>query len=172
MNTGQSILTLAALMLLTMVASRINFSILQTQEVMQNSKFGLAAISLATSVIEEASKEAFDEQSIDSMLITPAGLTAYNQLGPDGVWEYIYGYFGYSGGFDDFDDWSAYQLRDTTLMSAHYDLRCVINYIDAANPDVAVTTKTFHKKLTVLVSSPSMKDTIRLSTIYSYWKFR
>ncbi len=165
MNMGQSLLTLAALMILTMTASKINFTILQTQDVMQNSKFGLAAISLATSVIEEASKEAFDEESIDSMLITPSGLTASTALGPEA---------GETNKnlFDDFDDWNNFQILDTTLMSAHYRLKCNVNYVNPGTPDVTTTSKTFHKRLTVQVSSISMKDTIKVNTIYSYWKFR
>lgn len=165
MNTGQTLLTLAAMMILTQMAVRINASILQTQDVMQNSKFGVTAISLATSIIEEASKSAFDENTIDDMLVTPNGLTAHTALGRDA---------GETnrGLFDDFDDWHGYQITDTTLLSAHYRINCTINYIDPSNPNINLSTKSFHKKLTVSVSSPLMLDTVKITTVYSYWKFR
>lgn len=165
MNTGQTLLTLAAMMILTQMAVRINASILQTQDVMQNSKFGVTAISLATSIIEEASKSAFDENTIDDMLVTPNGLTAHTSLGSDA------GETNRSL-YDDFDDWHGYQITDTTLLSAHYRINCTINYIDPSNPNINLSTKSFHKKLTVSVSSPLMLDTVKITTVYSYWKFR
>lgn len=165
MNTGQTLLTLAAMMILTQMAVRINGSILQTQDVMQNSKFGLAAISLATSIIEEANKSAFDENTIDDMLVSPTGLTARTSFGPDAGETH-------RGLYDDFDDWHGFQITDTTLMSAHYKINCAVNYIDPSNPNVNLSTKSFHKKLTVYVSSVSMLDTVSITTVYSYWKFR
>jgi hypothetical protein len=36
---------------------------------------------------------------------------------------------------------------------------------------VIVNYKTWHKMMTVTVTSPSMKDAIILSKVFSYWKF-
>lgn len=167
MNTGQTLLTLAAVMILTQMAIRINASIIQTQETMQNSKFGLVAVSLATSIIEEATKTAFDENTIGDMLITPKGLTSVGSFGPDAGEKS-------PPTFDDFDDWHGYETTttDPTLMSAQFKIKCKVEYVNPDKPDQSTSSNTFHKKLTVYVSSVSMKDVIEISTVYSYWKFR
>ena len=54
MNTGQMMLSIGALILLSTVVLRVNTSFLTTKQVMNESKFGVLAVSLAQSVIEEA----------------------------------------------------------------------------------------------------------------------
>ena len=56
MNTGQSLLSIGALFLLSLTVLRVNNSILTTDSVMQDTKFGILATSLATSLIEQARK--------------------------------------------------------------------------------------------------------------------
>ncbi|MCH7516480.1 MAG: hypothetical protein IIB08_05075, partial [Bacteroidetes bacterium] len=65
MNTGQSLLSIGALLILSLTILRVNNSILTTDSIMQDSKLGILSISLATSLIEEASKKAFDAASAD-----------------------------------------------------------------------------------------------------------
>lgn len=160
-------LTLLAMMMLTLLSVKMNSSLLQTQETMQNSKFGLAAISLATSVIENANKLAFDEQTIDSSITTTNALTKINNLGIDGV-EHL----NNPHEFNDFDDYNNYEYDERTLSSAYYHISCKVCYVNPTTPNVAATSPTFHKKLTVSVSSVSMQDTIKINTIFSYWYFR
>lgn len=165
MNTGQTMLTLLAMMMLTLLSVRMNSALLQTQDTMQNSKFGLAAISLATSVIENANKLSFDEATTADPVSSTGDLTSISNLGKD-TGETI------PSQFDDFDDYNNYQYDETTLASAAYHISCKISYVNALTPDVDVSSPTFNKKLTVSVSSVSMQDTIRISTIFSYWYFR
>ena len=167
MNTGQTMLTLLAMMLLTLLSVRMNSSVLQTQETMQNSKFGLAAISLATSIIENANKLAFDEVTIDSSLTSTSGLTSIGQLGVDGV-----EHANKPPDFNDFDDYNNFVYDEKALASANYNISCSVCYVNPTTPNVAATSPTFNKKLTVSVSSVSMQDTVRISTIFSYWYFR
>ena len=63
MNTGQSMLAIGAIILLSTVVLRVNNSFLTTNEIMMDSKFGVLGISLAQSVIEEASSKSFDSHS-------------------------------------------------------------------------------------------------------------
>lgn len=167
MNTGQSMLTLLAMMMLTLLSVRMNSSLLQTQETMQNSKFGLAAISLATSVIENANKLAFDEITVDSSVTSTTALTSLGHLGVDGV-----EHANKPPDFNDFDDYNNYEYDERTLASAYYHISCKVCYVNPTTPNIAATSQTFHKKLTVSVSSVSMQDTVRISTIFSYWYFR
>ena len=61
MNTGQSMLTIAAMMLLTFLILRFNSIQLTSAEAAYNAKFGIVAISLANSLIEEAKDKVYDE---------------------------------------------------------------------------------------------------------------
>lgn len=163
MGTGQSLLALAAMMLLTMITTRVNSTILTTQDTTQNSKFALVAISLATSKIEQASKLAYDENAIDPSAPNTSSLST--TLGPN------------SGetaeeDYDDCDDYNGYVKTDSTLQSAIFTIRGSVGYVQSATPNVTTTTRTWNKKVTFTITSISMRDTIRLSTICSYWNFR
>ncbi|MCG6913762.1 hypothetical protein LJE86_07575, partial [bacterium BMS3Abin03] len=69
MNTGQSLLTIGALLILSLTVLRVNNSILVTDNILQDSKLGVLATSVATSLMEEASKKAFDEGSVDDAVL-------------------------------------------------------------------------------------------------------
>ena len=166
MNTGQMLLTLGALVLLSTLTLRVNTSQLTTQETMQNTKFGVLAISLATSIMEEASEKAFDESTVDDWVDNINLLTSKNKFGadtgenPDS-----------SNTFDDFDDFDGYSIVDSTMPSAVFNISCIVDYVDPDDADFLTITSTWHKQLTIKVTSPSMADSIEMTKIFSYWKF-
>ena len=164
MNTGQSLITIGAMMLLALTVLRVNSSIMGTDTVLYNTKFGVLAVSLATSVIEEANKKCFDEADTADAVSKVDELTDPKNLGPS-VGE-VYPHF------DDFDDFNGYKDTVTNMPSAVFDVSCQVCYIDPNNPDKDAGKRTWHKKITVTVTSPSMTDTFRLSSIFSYWYFR
>lgn len=170
MNSGQMLITVGAIILLSIVILRVNSGFLSTNTVMMENKYGVMAISLATSMLEDAVGEAFDEATADSTrAISTSELSS--TLGPE-TGEI---YNSPATPFDDFDDYNGLTINtaaDSTLKSAEFDISCQVGYINAANPDVITGTRSWHKKITVTVSSKSMVDTIRLSTIYSYFYFR
>ena len=63
MNTGQMLLTVGALILLSTMIMRFNRSVLTSDEVMYNSKYNVLASSLCVSFIEEARGKAFDQNT-------------------------------------------------------------------------------------------------------------
>ena len=168
MNTGQMLLTLGALILLSTLTLRVNTSQLTTQDTMQNSKFGVLAVSVASSIMEEASEKAFDEKSVENSIDDTKSLSKRDKNGfktdpgenPDS-----------SNTFDDFDDFDGYSKIDTSMPSAVFDVSCIVNYVDPDKKDFITTKSTWHKQLIVTVSSPSMLDTIQMTKIFSYWKF-
>ena len=81
MNTGQSLLSIGALLILSLTILRVNNSILITDSIMQDSKLGILSISLATSLIEEASKKAFDAASADDAVLNVSELTSPSKFG-------------------------------------------------------------------------------------------
>ena len=170
MNTGQSLLSVGAMFLLSLTVLRVNNSILTTDTVMQDSKFGILATSIATSLIEKASKKSFDANTFENAVSTVGALTPASGLGP-GIGESA------PDDCNDFDDFDGYTDQITDLPSAIFDVSCEVTYVNPGNPDGMLSTQSWHKKLTVTVTSPNIgnterTDTIRLSTIYSYWHFR
>lgn len=161
MNTGQMMITIAAMMLLSLVILRVNNGFLSTNSVLMETKFGVLGVSLATSVMEEASGKAFDENT-DSNTVT--NLSNLSTIGPEGGETYP--------NFDDFDDYDGYKKIVDTMPSAVFEISCKVDYVSTSNPEVKSSSKTWNKKLTVTVTSPSSQDTIQMSTIYSYFYYR
>lgn len=161
MNTGQMLITIGALALLSIVILRVNNNFLSTSTVLMENKFGVLAVSVGTSILEEAKGKSFDHNT-DTMAVTSlAGLTS---IGPEsGEVDPL---------FNDFDDYDGLVRHDSTMPSAPFKIECDVNFINPDNPDGTTTSKTWHKKLTVTVTSDFMTDTIRLSSIYSYFYFR
>jgi hypothetical protein len=165
MNTGQMLLSIGALLLLSLTVLRVNNTILSSDSVMNESKFGVLATSLATSIIEKANKKAFDEKTVEDIVTNVTELTALDKLGkslteiaPDSC--------------DDFDDFHGYTENITNLPSAEFTISCEVVYVNPNNLNGKANTQTWNKKLVVTVTNPYSTDTLRLSTIYSYWKFR
>jgi hypothetical protein len=157
------LMALGALALLSFLVLRVNSGQLTSQDNMQNTKYGLLAVSLATSVIEDANRRAFDNKSIDNGLTSTTQLTSVGSLGPESGETY--------DTFDDVDDYNNYTRTDTTTKVAVFNIACNVVYVDTTNPNQAATVPTWHKKITVRVTSKSMKDTVSLSQIFSYWTF-
>jgi hypothetical protein len=163
MNTGQSLFSVGALLLLSLSVLRVNNSILTTDTIMQDSKLGVLGISLATSLIEEANRKAFDAASADDAVSNLGDLTLPSSLGPgDGETPENY---------NDFDDYNGYTKLDT-INTIDYKLNCSVNYVTPTNVDGISSLTTWHKKITVLISSSFMNDTLSFSSVYSYWHFR
>ncbi len=168
MNTSQMLITLGALILLSLVILRVNRGFLTTDSVLLDSKIDVLAVSVATSILEEANGKAFDEIT-DSTSINDVNLLS-SVLGPESGEVYPF--------FDDFDDYNGFVKIDSTNPIAKFKVICKVNYVNPTNLDDTTTSKTWHKKLTVYVTSPSMlghdhkQDTLKMSSIFSYWYFR
>ena len=105
MNTGQSLFSIGALLLLSLTVLRVNNSILITNGILQDSKLGVLATSIATSIIEEASKKAFDAATADDAVYDLSALTSPYGLGPNSSET--------PATFNDFDDYNGYTKVDT-----------------------------------------------------------
>lgn len=162
MNTGQMLLTLGALILLSSLVLRFNRAVLTSDEIMYNSKFNVLASSLATSLIEEAKGKAFDKNTVTAAVNNTNQLSTQLQAESGEVYP----------DFDDFDDFNNFVRVDSTLPSAVFYITSKVNYVSMSNPDVVSLTPTWRKAITVTVMSPSMKDPVQLSSIYTYWYYR
>jgi hypothetical protein len=168
MTTMQMFLALGAMILLTILITNVNKNSLYTEDVMYDSNFGITATSIASSIIEDASKKRFDNiYYVDSTAVyDPNHFTPAAYLGIDSG-EVITD----SRTFNDFDDYDGFSGIDSTMPSAIFNFSSSVNYVNANTPDVSIGTQSFHKKITVKVWSVSMKDTMVMSSIFSYWSF-
>jgi hypothetical protein len=166
MSSIQMLLALGAMILLTITIQNVNNKTLYTEDTMYNSNFGITATSLASSIIEDAGKKRFDNvfYSGDSIVTNVGDFTPANALHVESGED-----IANPLTFNDFDDYNGYAATDNTMPSAIFQVSCNVCYIDRAYPDVALNTQSWHKKITVKVWSNSMKDTIAMSSIFSYW---
>ncbi|MBK7105019.1 MAG: hypothetical protein IPH62_07035 [Ignavibacteriae bacterium] len=170
MNTGQSFLSLGAMVLVSLIVLQVNTGFVSTSSTLLDNKLNILAISLGSSIIEEASGKAFDEKTITDAASTTNDLTYANSLGPS----YTESYPNYN----DFDDFDGLTINNTSIPSANFTIISEVSYVNANNPDEAVTYPTWHKKITVYITSKSLldengnQDTVAVSSIFSYWHFR
>ena len=159
-------LALCAMVLLTITIQNINRKTLFTQDTMYNSNFGITATSIASSIIEDASKKRFDNvfYSGDSIVTTVGDFTPAGALGIESGED-----ISDRLTFNDFDDYNNYTATDSTMPSAIFNLSCSVRYVDGDNPDASINTQSWHKKITVKVWSKSMQDTIAMASVFSYW---
>jgi hypothetical protein len=157
-------LSIGAMVLLSTVMLRINTNNLQTDTVRAEAQYGVLATSIITSIMEKAKSLAFDATTDSNSVDKVADLTPPGSLGP-GVGETY-------DTFNDFDDFNGYTKVDSTMPSAVFNVSCEVYYIHPSNLKSKYGNPTWHKKITVTVSSPFMEDSITQSSIYSYWYFR
>jgi hypothetical protein len=171
MGTGQTMLTMLAMVLMSFLLLRVNSLFLQTNTTLFTTKFEVLAFSLGQSMIQEIESEAFDEATVTAVVASTASLSTV--LGPETGETYAT--------FDDIDDFNNYTRTVTNLPSAIFYLKCKVEYVNSATPDVATSTPTWNKRITVFVTSPSMMtnakdvikaDTVKVSQVFSYWIFK
>lgn len=168
MNTGQMLLTIGAMILLSTLILRVNNNFAGNTETVYDSKFAILATSVGASVIEEAMGKAFDDNTAGAPASKLSDLTEPHKLGPEGGESY--------SSFNDFDDYNGYVKIDSTMPSAVFDIQCTVCYVDPNSPDVTSNSRTWTKKISVIVYADSnstslMKDTVKLSSLFSYWVF-
>lgn len=181
MNTGQMLLTTLAIVLLGTTVITINRASLQHGTILQQTQIGVYAISLATSIIEEASGKAFDQNTDNNVQALPSGMTSAGSLGAE------------SGEttnppstvlFNDFDDYNNLTKVDTVSGVDMFTTKVKVYYVSDANPNLMVTSPTFFKRMDVIVLPSGLSDTsrlkfglatgdtIKMSYIFSYFNFR
>jgi hypothetical protein len=165
MNTGQTMITFGALVLLTIVVLNMHRSINNAEFYLNDTRFGLEAIAIASSLIEEISQFPFDQASWDttSLVKFPTDFTLPNDLGPD-AGETSHDLF------NDVDDFHNYSRLITTEQN-EYNLHCSVCYVNENNPDVPLNGRSFFKKITITISNSISNDTTRMNYIHGFWFF-
>ena len=159
MNTGQTFLSIGALLLFSLVSLNFNSSVLTNTTVEVENKVYLTSFSLADDLIEEIKQKAFDAATINFPTTDPSILTSAYNLG-HADWEVYPNY-------NDIDDFNGFVKSVSAPHAEGYQITCVVRYVDSDNPDKIVWTQTFYKKVTVTVNSPYLRNPIQLSHIFT-----
>ena len=164
MGTGQTLLTIIAMMMLSRMAISVNRSNSGGGSSVEMAAYRITAVSIGTSLIEEATGLAFDSKSDTVGISTPTNFTAPGSLGPDGA---IYPHY------NDFDDFNCFSHWDTLPGSAIFHDTANVDYVTISGNVISHSaSQTYNKRIIVKVSSKWMKDTLTFTTVDSYWFFR
>lgn len=165
MNTGQMLLAAGGMIILSSIFLIVNRTFANTSDILISTKLDVLAVSLAASVIEDATSKAFDMATVENSVDVLDSLTQPHSLGPAAGEEYP--------NFDDFDDYNGLSIVDsTTIEQLFFNVDCEVEYVNENDPELVSSMATWHKRITVKVSSKSMIDTVVVSTVHSYFYFR
>lgn len=165
MNLGQMLMAAGGLILLSTIFLSVNRTFANSSNVLISTKLDVLAVSLGASFIEDASSKSFDTHTVGNAVDDLDSLTLPASLGPGAGETYPH--------FDDFDDFDGLSIQDsTTIPGMLFNVDCKVEYVNENDPEIVSTTVTWHKKITVKISSPAMIDTVTLSNVHSYFYFR
>jgi len=176
MTLGQSLLVVASLSILGLLVLNSNNTIIETNDIQNDSEFGITAVSLATSLVEESMGKMFDAVVADTnnTLTDSMLLTASAGLGHSGSESYR-GHIGGTEDFNDFDDYnnlflvyksnnpadtastagSDYEVTVPGIRSKYF-VRARVVYVQPANLNGASIVPTWHKKIIITVTRPNL----------------
>ncbi|MDZ7300899.1 MAG: hypothetical protein ONB44_02020 [candidate division KSB1 bacterium] len=162
MGYRELFLVLVSIVLLSMLMTQINTNVVQGREALQQIEIEHAAASIAQQYIEEAKSKLFDAQIpyITDPSTMPGSFTPASGLG-HGSWE-IY------PNYNDVDDYN-YFSTTRTENGIDFTVSIRVQYVEDSNPEVAVSYRTFFKRMTVTVSSSWLPRSLVLKHIFSYF---
>jgi len=127
MNTGQSFLSLGAMALVSLIILQVNTGFVMTSSTLLDNKLNILAVSLASSIIEEASGKAFDAKTVTDAISNTSDLTYPGSLGKGATESYP--------NFNDFDDFNGLERASYAMASAEFDIKSEVCYVKSTNPD-------------------------------------
>lgn len=175
MGTAQTLLTIAALMMLVVTSLNFNDTVTQTGTTIQGAQDGILETTIATSFLELAQGLAFDEvtDSSDIAIEDVYALTDPTHLGPDSSSENsVYA-------FDDFDDFNGLTVdKEVSGNKYRYRARFAVQYVQPDNALEVSPVPTFVKRMDLQVwrivpplRSSSASDTVKMSLVMGYFHF-
>ena len=156
-----SFLSIGAMALLALISLRFNATLLENRTTEIENKVYLTAFSLADDQIEEIKQKAFDEKTVEWKAIPADQLSPAESFGVFDPGESTV------NDFDDIDDYNAYQKSVSLPHVENYSVTSTIDYVLATDQDVISNTQTYFKRVTVLVTSPYLSHSVKLSFVFT-----
>jgi hypothetical protein len=162
-------MTVLAMGMLATVMLTVNTNTGDNNQAIQMSEYRIMAASLATSTLERATGLPFDQNTVSSNVPSAGSMSSI--LGREtGEVDSLESTFN---DFDDYNKFHKWVKGDTVFFrSADFRVWSDVDYVMIQGDSVIWTPgPTYTKRITVYVTSPFMNDTLRYSTLYSYWFF-
>jgi len=156
-----SFLSIGAMALLALISLRFNATLLENRSTEIENKVYLTAFSLADDQIEEIKQKAFDEKTVEWKAIPADQLSPAESFGVFDPGESTV------NDFDDIDDYNGYQKSVSLPHVENYSVTSTIDYVLATDQDVISNTQTYFKRVTVLVTSPYLSHSVKLSFVFT-----
>jgi len=193
MNTGQTLLTIVALVLLGTTVLTVNQNSLNNGTILRQTELGIYAVSLATSYIQRASGLDFDSKTVGGLVyITvpmpqPPYIPATTLTAPGSLKCDAGEVQNNDNTFDDFDDYNTF-VKDTIITSVDkFHVSAEVYYVNQTPPYKKITLnstwlkqmniyvnnsvdrKVFENK-NVITDTQTATDTIKMSYIMGFYK--
>jgi len=175
MNTGQTLMVLMALVLLSGVILGVNRLLISKTSTMLEAEANLTAVSVAQSMMDEIQTQAYDKATVGAKVFNDSSkFVASGSLGPDGNdpagvtlpdTANASGQFKSVTGYDDVDDYNGYKRLVNTSMGT-FAVIATVYYVSESNPNLWQSTQSFYKKIVVTVRHPDM---VPSNVGYSQW---
>ena len=165
MGEREIFLVLGAMLFFTMTSLSVNNFCLHNNETMMQSEFVYYAISLAQQIIEETKTREFDSAIVFG--------TAHD-LPDDFTYPLTPRYDEHYPNYNDVDDYNGLTLNITANINGprvNYTVAVVVGYVHEYDLNTIANHRTFHKKMTVTVTSPYISGSVVLSHVLSYYDF-
>jgi len=164
MNNIQSMLTIGAIALFSLISIRFNSSVLENMTVEVENKIYLTAFSLADDLIEEIKQKAFDEETVVFRSISPEELTPNNQFAPEVLDP---GENGDHSTWDDIDDFNGFNKAVSLPHAEGFNVSCQVDYVQEDNYEQISSVQTFFKRVEVRVTSDYLRSPVKLTFIFT-----
>ena len=164
MSSGQQILVLGAIILLSIFILRVYSTENGHIKNSITNEAIITATGVAQTLLEQIQTESFDQMTVSKSVSTPDSLTAPLSLGPETGETSV-------AKFNDVDDYNNYFEVDTMGILGAFNVRTKVYYCTKMNPDVSSAVRTFSKRIDVFVYNKYLYliDTLKLSKVISYY---
>jgi hypothetical protein len=175
MNTGQTMITLGALMFLTVSVLDLNGFIATHDTSLAQNQYRMEALSILNSYIKQASALYFDEAATNTAIGKRLSnfVTSAN-LGFDGNDNNV---------IDDFDDYHTLTISDTGSSGVPYQLYFTVDYVTLSSGQITTSSsRQYHKRMTITIQDSyidpliyrwengvKVRETLKVSFVKSYW---
>ena len=155
----QTLLVIGSIFLFSIIALSINTNMTDQYTDNYDNEAVVTAASIGQSILETIQLKAYDENTVSSDVYISSQLST--TLGTES---------GESSDtlFDDIDDYDNYQSAIQMTRLDSFRVLVDVYYINQSNPDTAVTSPTFSKRIDVEIDNVYLENPIRLFSIVSY----
>ncbi len=161
MNSGQQMLTIFGIVILTLLILNVYNSQSTKEGILLSNEAIITSTGLAQSMLNEIEAKAFDEKTVQKSVASKDSLILPISLGAD-AGEVI------STQFNDVDDYKNYTKKDTIKNLGVFNSKVDVYYVNKLSPGVKSNTQTFTKEIVVSIFNPSLPDTLKFHRIIAY----